>query len=493
MSERLNMRRAMLIARRDYLGYIKTWGFWISFFLPFILGGLMLLATRLDLDFEPARYEAILDDTGLHKAAVTAQYETAYAEREASVFRELGAVMLSDTQANELEVILSTGDTAAATAYLNAKTPGLGDQIKLPERKLIFVEPPSADIEMLKEMLRSGKTVRHEGEDVALNGVLHIKLNNEEGQAQVDYWSPQINAFELPNIAKSYFRDLAETRYLESGALNRQALDASRNGALVYGAFNPEKVSVGDTGQEVTNLDRLPYFVAGVMAMVLWLAVFSGAYMLLTSMLEEKLNKLLEMMLATTHFGEIILGKLIGVAALTITAMLPYILIGIAAVIGAVLFGDPEQSAALKQAFTWKMAVFFPIFLVLGYLFYGALFIAMGALAESMQDAQTITTPIVMILTICVLIVPMGIKNPDSTLLILASWFPLSAPFAAIARLPSDPPFWELALSAGFLALLSVGVVMLAGRVFRYGVLSGAGVKGALDWVKRKLFRRKVS
>jgi len=135
--------------------------------------------------------------------------------------------------------------------------------------------------------------------------------------------------------------------------------------------------------------------------------------------------------------------------------------------------------------------VFFPLFLILGYIFYGCLFIAMGALAESMQDAQTITTPIVMVLTLCVLVVPLGWGSPDSPLLVFASWFPLSAPFAAISRLPSDPPAWELFLSAGFLALLSIGVILLASRIFRYGVLSGAGVKGISNWFKRTILRRK--
>jgi len=78
----------------------------------------------------------------------------------------------------------------------------------------------------------------------------------------------------------------------------------------------------------VTKEDRAPYMVAAALAFFLWLTVFSGAYMLLTSMLEEKLNKLLEMMLASTRFAEIIFGKLLGVAALTLTAMAPYIILG---------------------------------------------------------------------------------------------------------------------------------------------------------------------
>ena len=239
--------------------------------------------------------------------------------------------------------------------------------------------------------------------------------------------------------------------------------------------------------------DRVPFIVAAILSGMLWLTVFSGAYMLLTSMLEEKMNKLLEMMLASTRFTEIIFGKLLGVAALTITAMLPYIILGIGAVIGFILFGDPEIAQGLKNTFSIQMVVFFIIFLILGYIFYGAFFIALGALAESMQDAQTLTTPIMLVLTACILVVPLGMNSPDSPLLVFASWFPLSAPFAAIVRLPSNPPLWELCLSALFLGIISIGVIMLAERIFRYGVLSGAGVKGVTDWFKRKVLRRKTS
>jgi len=139
------------------------------------------------------------------------------------------------------------------------------------------------------------------------------------------------------------------------------------------------------------------------------------------------------------------------------------------------------------------MIIFFIVYLVLGYVFYGAFFIALGALSQSMQDAQTLTTPIIMILTLCILIVPFGIENPDSPLLTFASIFPLSAPFAALVRLPSDPPLWELILSAGFLALLCIGVIALAGRIFRFGVLSGSGVEVVTNWFKRVVFRKKAT
>ena len=487
----LNMRRALLIARRDYLGYIKTWGFWISFCLPFLFGIMGFAASQLNIDLEPVRYEAILDDTGgAHKAGITARYEYNYTKRARAQIDKIAELALSEAEANKIDALIDEKGIEAMVAELNEKA--IVQSLKLPKRSLIFVEPPLVDIEALKAFMKAGKTVSIDGADVVLNGVLHIRSVDDTGKVMVDYWSPQINAQAMKKLARSYFKNLSEKKYLETGALTQKGLKHSRKNALSLQSYNPSKASdSGADGQEVTMLDRIPYLVAAVMALVLWLTVFSGAYMLLTSMLEEKLNKLLEMMLASTRFGEIILGKLIGVAALTLTAMLPYIVLGIGAVVLMIFMGPADVSTALKAAFTWKMMVFFPVFLILGYIFYGSLFIAMGALAESMQDAQTITTPIVMVLTLCVLVVPLGLNSPDSPLLVFASWFPLSAPFAAISRLPSDPPLWELVLSASFLALLSIGVVVLAGRIFRYGVLSGAGIKGFSAWFKRVILRKK--
>ena len=136
-------------------------------------------------------------------------------------------------------------------------------------------------------------------------------------------------------------------------------------------------------------------------------------------MLEEKLNKLMEMMLASARFSEIILGKLLGVAALTFTSMLPYVILGLVGIFSSILLGlgGPNLSEAIQKTFTLKMMSFFVIFLILGYIFYGAFFIAMGALAESMQDAQTLTTPVTLLLTACMFIIPLGLESPDSSLL----------------------------------------------------------------------------
>ena len=487
----INLRRTYLIARRDYLGYVKTWGFWLSFFMPFIFGALGFVASTWDFKVSPTRYETVLDETGLHKAALI-QLDKDNKDRIATeVLRTLGKTLLPDAQSEEFETIITTQGVEAGQAYLDRKIPGAGDRLKLPEANMIFVDLPADNLEDLKAHIRDEQLISHDDKEVKLNGVIHIY---DDDGVKADYWSPNFNNPEAERLAKGYFRQLATDGYLAGGNLSQEGLNTARKAAIEVNTFDPTKTDIKEGGsQKVTMTDRVPFIVAAILSGMLWLTVFSGAYMLLTSMLEEKMNKLLEMMLASTRFTEIIFGKLLGVAALTITAMLPYIILGIGAVIGFILFGDPEIAQGLKNTFSIQMVVFFIIFLILGYIFYGAFFIALGALAESMQDAQTLTTPIMLVLTACILVVPLGMNSPDSPLLVFASWFPLSAPFAAIVRLPADPPLWELCLSALFLGIISIGVIMLAERIFRYGVLSGAGVKGVTDWFKRTVLRRKTS
>jgi len=485
----VNLRRTFLIARRDYLGYIKTWGFWISFLMPFVGMGFSIGFATLDVELSPPRYETILDETGQHAEGILALHEQKQTRKvERFLDDGLGAQVMSEDQRTSVRETLEAEGSEAAKAKIEQVMPSLKGQLKSLDSKINFVAPPAESLAESQAYLKGESLLQADGKARALDGLLYITQTKDGPKAE--YWSKNINASDLKNLAANYFESLAETSYLAQGGLTPDGLAEAQKGRLEVSSFDPTKVSDDTTSQAVTRADKVPYYVAGGLSIFLWLTVFSGAYMLLTSMLEEKLNKLLEMMLASTRFSEIIFGKLLGVAALTLTAMAPYLLLMGVAAVGIALKGDSEIAQALAQSFTPKLLIFFFIFLVLGYIFYGACFIALGALSQSMQDAQTMTTPIVIVLTLCVLVVPLGLNSPDSPLLRLASLFPLSAPFAVIIRLPSDPPLWELILSAVLLGLLSLGVVWAAGRVFRYGVLSGSGMSAVKGWFNRTVLRR---
>ena len=487
----ISLHRTYLIARRDFLGYIRTWGFWISFLLPLVFVSLAYVASSLNIDFEPTRYETILDDTGEHGDAIQQLYIDNQVRAEVRMFENANKAADQYGGGNSrIFAIYKAEGRDAAIEYMKTEYPFIARNFRLPDPGFIMVPPPSQDIETLKSYVRGEQTFKYKGDDVYLSGFLHLRQGEET--LEVNHWSAMIETENERGLYAQYFRENATREYFKDSELSLEGLRAAQQPAIKVTPYDPRKqvVSEADT-QEVTFADSVPFMVAGLMTVMLWLTVFSGSYMLLTSMLEEKLNKLLEMMLASTRLSEIIFGKLLGVAALTLTTMLPYIILGVSAFALILLKGDPAMSQAILETFSPKMMIFFPIFLVLGYIFYGAFFIAMGTIANSMQDAQTMTTPIMLVLTLCFMVVPIGIMSPNAPILTIATYFPLSAPFASIIRLPSDPSWWELTASALVVLISAIGVIWLAGRVFTYGVLSGAGLKGVWAWFGRVLFRRK--
>jgi len=488
---KVNLRRTFLIARRDYLGYVKTWGFWISFLLPFIFGGFGFLMATADIELSPTQQVTILDETGLHKDGLLDLYDEMLEEKAREIVSTKAFFIQDKRQRTEFQRILKVDGTEAAQAYIADNVPGLSTTYEPPVANFDFIEPPADTLQGLMPYLKGESTISIEGKPAKLGGAIIFKTGSDPARPDAQYWTANVNKEDASRLADAYLKQLSRVNYLEPKGLSVKELERRVAESPETRLFDPTKTL--EDSQDVNQSDTVPFIVASVLALMLWLTVFSGAYMLLTSMLEEKLNKLLEMMLATTRFSEIILGKLLGVAALTLSMMAPYILVGIIGVVGYVAFGpDQDVVKGLVSAFDAKMIIFLIIYLILGYVLYGAFFIALGSLSSSMQDAQTLTTPILFILMACAAVIPLGMSDPDSPLLRIATFIPFSAPFASIVRLPSDPPLWELLLSTAFLTLLCIGTIAMAGRIFRFGVLSGAGAEVVIAWFKRVVLRRKA-
>ena len=484
----ISPRRTYLIARRDFLGYVKTWGFWLTALGPFVGIIIGMIAPILMATSEPTRYASILDETGQHGAAIETLLEKDIENLLIDAIREASRFAVPREKRDEFETVLTEQGAEAAKDYIRKTSPTIAKLVDLPDSKLKFVQAPAANMDNLKPYLLGKKLIKIDGAEQELSGVLHI-YENDKG-VQTEFWSTRPNQNTLVNLANRYFSRRASTEYLQVGALTREGLREARGEAPRVASFNPAKSASADGGQAVTGKDKVPYLAAAALCMVLWFSVFTGAYMLLVSMVEEKINKVLEMLLASTRFSEIFFGKLIGVAALTLASLLPWIILGAVGFYGAMQFGNGEIAAGLSQAVSPKMLLFLPVFFLLGYVFYGSMFIALGAMAESMQDASTLMTPMVLLLTACIMVVPIGYIYPDSAVLKAAVWFPFSAPFASIVRLPADPPLWETLGSVLVLILSSALVVWGSARLFQHGILSGGGMAGVKAWIGRKLFRK---
>lgn len=486
-----NFSRIWLIAMRDFMGYVKTWGFWLSFLLPVFFAGFGIMMQRTDIDFSPPRYETVIDETGTHGQAIVDFYK---AERESQmiVMVQAMAVMLPESEQEDFLARLDSNGTTAGLAELRERYPMVAEQVEMPSASMVFIDSPASTLQALVPWLEGDRSLDVDGKSARLNGVIVIRGTADDPQPQ--YWSKNFNNAPAQRLMGRYFRDLAKRTYFSDNGLSPEGFDEALRDRMQVSVFDPEKLSgsTADDAAAVSTLDRLP-FIAGIgLAFFLLMSIFAGSFMLLTSMIEEKMNKLLEMMLASTRFSEIMLGKMLGAALLTMASLAPYIILILGGLIGFLLFGDPEQSAAVRDAFPLSTVVTSLIFLVLGYMFYASILIALGALAQSMQDAQTLSLPVMLVMFMGLGVIMFGYNAPDSGLVTFASIFPLTSPFAMMIRLASEPPLWQVLLSMGLLAGSVVGVMWVCARIFRFGVLSGSGVSAIGSWFRRTILRKSV-
>ncbi|MCH8491372.1 MAG: ABC transporter permease, partial [Oceanicaulis sp.] len=139
-------------------------------------------------------------------------------------------------------------------------------------------------------------------------------------------------------------------------------------------------------------------------------------------------------------------------------------------VIGAV--ADPQLLLAALIVF------------IAGYLMFGAIFLALGSLCDTLQDAQTLMGPVIWMLILPLLFLFFSLEASDSLFVRAASWVPLWTPFLMMARLPSDPPLWELLGSGALMVLTTALVLWGAGLVFRQGALGQANADSFKRWFR---------
>jgi ABC-2 type transport system permease protein len=235
----------------------------------------------------------------------------------------------------------------------------------------------------------------------------------------------------------------------------------------------------------VSLRDRLPSILGLGLAFALFFAIFTGAGILLNSVIEEKSSRILEVLLSSASVPEILGGKILGAAALSATVIGGWGLVGVLALArySPVLLGDSIAALMAHGLIAW-----FVLFFIGGYLMYASIFAAIGAFCETAREAQTLLGPMMLIITIPVLFLSLALQHPNAPVIVALSWIPIFTPFIMTARLAAGPPVWEVLGALAVMAATVTAVVWLCARAFRAGALSSgkfalkrlaAGVFGA--------------
>lgn len=212
--------------------------------------------------------------------------------------------------------------------------------------------------------------------------------------------------------------------------------------------------------------------------LLFFLIVFSGG-LLVRSLVEEKSNRLLEIIISSCTPNDLLIGKILGLSLLTFAQMLVWVLIGIA-------FGG---QAIVLFADTTNLLLLF-IYFISGFVLYTAIFVGIGSIVTTEQEAQQITSYLSMLVMFPIVLAIPAIENPDMPLMKFLSYFPLSSPSAMILRVNvGSLPLWEIVLTLAIIIVSTYIVVKMSSKIFRIGILSHGKMPSFNElklWIKSK-------
>jgi ABC-2 type transport system permease protein len=221
-------------------------------------------------------------------------------------------------------------------------------------------------------------------------------------------------------------------------------------------------VKLSKTGEKEESGFLRVFFSAYLFMMMLFFLIVTSGQLLVRSVIEEKSNRIVEVLVSSCSATELMAGKVLGLSGLAFTQMGFWGLIG---VVASFQFGvsiiDPGHALLLL------------VYFVLGYLFYAAVFIGAGSPLTTEQEAQQVTSYLVLLLIVPIVLALPAMKDPDALWLKVLTYIPFLTPTMMALRIPiQTPSLWEI-LSTILLMLASIyGAMVVAGRIFRIAVLA---------------------
>ncbi len=251
-------------------------------------------------------------------------------------------------------------------------------------------------------------------------------------------------------------------------------------------------------------------FLSGVgflMGVIIFGAIFGYGGYIMRGVIEEKTNRIIEVIASSVRPIELLTGKMAGVGAIAITQFAIWILafMGLSAVAGpiaAAFMSNSEQMGADMAAveseipafldlptIETSLIVYFIIFFLLGYMLYSSLFAAIGSAADSETDTQQLMLPVTVPIFIAYAILFHAMRSPDSALSVIGSLIPFFAPIVMVTRIAiTEVPFWQTSLAILLMIVTFAGTMWLSAKIYKVGILSygkSANFKDLAKWIRQ--------
>ncbi len=446
------MRFIFLVAWREYVESAKTKGFWISLFMfPLILFVTGKVSVLLETKGTRVRHYVLIDQSGKFASAV-----------ESTLAQLKPRSQPGEPVANAPVIRSFQPAPLPSEIDANADLPSLARQLKPYLRREKNLAANGRELELYAAMLIPRDVENH----IVRPGTGQGSTNTAKGG--IEYWSANLADSTLRDaFEQAVNKELRRREYLARG-LDSSVIQEVEQTRAAFASLNPNK----QTGQEAVNrADIIRQWLPSVFVYLLWVAIFTISQKLLNNIIEEKSNRIIEVLLSSVTPGELMMGKLFGIAASGLT------MVGVwmASLFGVLIWKSGGASEITGQLLLiLKSSNLIPMFLVyflLGYLLYATLMLALGSVCNTLKEAQSYMGMITMLMMVPLMTMTFIPKDPNGTVARVLSWIPIYTPFTMMNRVNANPPLIDL-IGTTFLLLVSTAAALwMAGKIFRIGIL----------------------
>ena len=325
----------------------------------------------------------------------------------------------------------------------------------------------------------------------ACNGVIYIAasgLNGNRQQADFFYMTSEPSMDQLNGISSKMTSSLRQKLMQEVGGMSQEVYTLVNEAEVEIGAKNME------TGEQTYS--EVKTVLGYLFGFLIYLFIFMFGGMIMSGVIEEKTNRIVEVLISSVRPMQLLTGKIVGISLVGLTQLLIWgVLTFLLVFVGGLAFGggiDAESLAAAQQMASGapiemdamdkvmdmihsvnlsRLFMIFIAYFIGGYLLYAALFAAVGAAVENENDTNQFMLPITVPLILSIVVSVNILNDPNGPVAFWFSMIPFTSPIAMMIRVPFGVPGWELALSLGLLVLGCIGTTYVAAKIYRVGIL----------------------
>lgn len=333
--------------------------------------------------------------------------------------------------------------------------------------------------------------------------VLHIP-SNILTTSRAEMISDKQVTFDIKNLVTRRIENIIEGEKRKQVIDETGVPDLEKKLAATRTNITVETIKLGEEGKAVKSSTEIAMAIGYIAGFLIYMFVFIYGTMVMRGVMEEKSNRIVEVIISSVKPFQLLFGKIVGIGLVGLTQIAIWLLLGTAIITGVTTFvGNKSTETAIQSQnimsgqeigqiaasspeaqnkvieiiemagnLNIPLIIFALLFYFIGgFILYASLMGAIGSAVDSDEDAQQMMLPVTMPLIFSIIILFAVAKNPEGPLAFWASMIPLTSPVTMMVRIPFGIPVWEIILSMVLLVATILGTIWMAGKIYRTGIL----------------------